>query len=75
LRRGLHRFSATSGSRQIAKIALFLPLNGQASIFGRTIQQGFEAATNGAPSVPLALPEFAPGPAPVQRDFRQPSDR
>lgn len=26
------------------KIALFLPLNGQASIFGRTIQQGFEAA-------------------------------
>ena len=28
----------------INKIALFLPLNGQASIFGRTIQQGFEAA-------------------------------
>ncbi|HDS8822190.1 TPA: penicillin-binding protein activator [Klebsiella quasipneumoniae subsp. similipneumoniae] len=35
----------------INKIALFLPLNGQASIFGRTIQQGFEAAKNGAPSV------------------------
>ncbi|PJR50925.1 penicillin-binding protein activator [Klebsiella sp. H-Nf2] len=33
------------------KIALFLPLNGQASIFGRTIQQGFEAAKNGAPPV------------------------
>ncbi|HCF8180005.1 TPA: penicillin-binding protein activator [Klebsiella variicola] len=33
------------------KIALFLSLNGQASIFGRTIQQGFEAAKNGAPSV------------------------
>ncbi|EPD5456722.1 penicillin-binding protein activator [Klebsiella variicola] len=33
------------------KIALFLPLDGQASIFGRTIQQGFEAAKNGAPSV------------------------
>lgn len=33
------------------KIALFLPLNGQVSIFGRTIQQGFEAAKNGAPSV------------------------
>ncbi|HGV3478767.1 TPA: penicillin-binding protein activator [Klebsiella variicola subsp. variicola] len=33
------------------KIALFLPLNGQASIFGRTIQQGFEAAKNGVPSV------------------------
>ncbi|MFA1659124.1 penicillin-binding protein activator [Klebsiella quasipneumoniae] len=35
----------------INKIALFLPLNGQASIFGRTIQQGFEAAKNGVPSV------------------------
>lgn len=35
----------------INKIALFLPLNGQASIFGRTIQQGFEAAKNGGPSV------------------------
>ncbi len=26
------------------KIALLLPLNGQAAVFGRTIQQGFEAA-------------------------------
>ncbi|MCL3782959.1 penicillin-binding protein activator, partial [Prolixibacteraceae bacterium JC049] len=26
-------------------------LNGQAAIFGRTIQQGFEAAKNGAPAV------------------------
>lgn len=33
------------------KIALLLPLNGQAAIFGRTIQQGFEAAKNGAPAV------------------------
>ncbi|HBS9902670.1 TPA: penicillin-binding protein activator [Klebsiella aerogenes] len=32
-------------------IALLLPLNGQAAIFGRTIQQGFEAAKNGAPAV------------------------
>ncbi|MFW0764546.1 penicillin-binding protein activator [Trabulsiella odontotermitis] len=28
-------------------IALMLPLNGQAAVFGRTIQQGFEAAKNG----------------------------
>ncbi|EMV6925371.1 penicillin-binding protein activator [Klebsiella oxytoca] len=33
------------------KIALLLPLNGQTAIFGRTIQQGFEAAKNGAPAV------------------------
>ncbi|QGN39874.1 penicillin-binding protein activator [Klebsiella oxytoca] len=33
------------------KIALLLPLNGQAAIFGRTIKQGFEAAKNGAPAV------------------------
>ncbi|EON1806747.1 penicillin-binding protein activator [Klebsiella aerogenes] len=33
------------------KIALLLPLNGQAAIFGRTIQQGFEAEKNGAPAV------------------------
>lgn len=35
----------------INKIALLLPLNGQAAIFGRTIKQGFEAAKNGAPAV------------------------
>ncbi|WP_194207066.1 penicillin-binding protein activator [Superficieibacter sp. 1612_C1] len=33
------------------RIALLLPLNGQAAIYGRTIQQGFEAAKNGAPQV------------------------
>nr|WP_318384561.1 penicillin-binding protein activator [uncultured Enterobacter sp.] len=33
------------------KIALLLPLNGQAAVFGRTIQQGFEAAKNGVASV------------------------
>lgn len=35
----------------VNKIALLLPLNGQAAVFGRTIQQGFEAAKNGAPAV------------------------
>lgn len=30
-----------------SKIALLLPLNGQAAVFGRTIQQGFEAAKSG----------------------------
>ncbi|MFP9431849.1 penicillin-binding protein activator [Enterobacter sp. LM3] len=34
-----------------SKIALLLPLNGQAAVFGRTIQQGFEAAKNGTPAV------------------------
>ncbi|MGP3592584.1 penicillin-binding protein activator [Vagococcus sp. WN89Y] len=33
------------------KIALLLPLNGQAAVFGRAIQQGFEAAKNGAAAV------------------------
>ncbi|MGK4354909.1 penicillin-binding protein activator [Enterobacter cloacae] len=33
------------------KIALLLPLNGQAAVFGRTIQQGFEAAKNGTTPV------------------------
>ncbi|WP_296250936.1 penicillin-binding protein activator [uncultured Enterobacter sp.] len=33
------------------KIALLLPLNGQAAVFGRTIQQGFEAAKNGTTAV------------------------
>lgn len=34
-----------------SKIALLLPLNGQAAVFGRTIQQGFEAAKNGTTPV------------------------
>jgi Putative lipoprotein len=34
-----------------SKIALLLPLNGQAAVFGRTIQQGFEAAKNGITAV------------------------
>ncbi|WP_336997297.1 penicillin-binding protein activator [Leclercia sp. M50] len=34
-----------------SKIALLLPLGGQAAVFGRTIQQGFEAAKNGTAAV------------------------
>lgn len=34
-----------------SKIALLLPLNGQAAVFGRAIQQGFEAARNGTTAV------------------------
>ncbi|EOI5777882.1 penicillin-binding protein activator [Cronobacter malonaticus] len=45
------------------KIALLLPLNGQAAVFGRAIQQGFEAAKN-AGSSPVA----AQSPAPAQAD-------
>ena len=42
----------------VNKIALLLPLNGQASVFGRTIQQGFEAAKNGTmPVSGSAVPE------------------
>ncbi|MFH7801068.1 penicillin-binding protein activator [Enterobacter cloacae] len=43
-----------------SKIALLLPLNGQAAVFGRTIQQGFEAAKNGTtPVTGSALPAQA----------------
>ena len=34
-----------------SKIALLLPLNGQAAVFGRAIHQGFEAAKNGTTAV------------------------
>ncbi|MCT4715122.1 penicillin-binding protein activator [Enterobacteriaceae bacterium H18W14] len=37
----------------VGKIALLLPLNGQAAVFGRAIQQGFEAAKNNG-SAPVA---------------------
>ncbi|MFO6426021.1 penicillin-binding protein activator [Escherichia coli] len=43
-------------------IALLLPLNGQAAVFGRTIQQGFEAAKN-IGTQPVAAQEAA---APAQ---------
>ncbi|OLR18492.1 penicillin-binding protein activator [Enterobacter kobei] len=47
-----------------SKIALLLPLNGQAAVFGRTIQQGFEAAKNGVaavsgPAVPSQVAQAA----------------
>lgn len=38
----VQQFQAVSAN----KIALLLPLNGQAAVFGRAIQQGFEAAKN-----------------------------
>lgn len=42
----------------VNKIALLLPLSGQAAVFGRTIQKGFEAAKNGATPVNgSAVPE------------------
>ncbi|EOW6796374.1 penicillin-binding protein activator [Cronobacter sakazakii] len=44
------------------KIALLLPLNGQAAVFGRAIQQGFEAAKNAGTS-PVAAQSSTPAPA------------
>ncbi|WP_039056835.1 penicillin-binding protein activator [Enterobacter sp. Bisph1] len=43
------------------KIALLLPLNGQAAVFSRAIQQGFEAAKNGIAQVsgPAVAPQVA----------------
>lgn len=42
----------------VGKIALLLPLNGQAAVFGRAIQQGFESAKNtgSAPAAPVSAP-------------------
>ena len=57
-----------------AKIALLLPLNGQAAVFGRAIQQGFEAAKN-AGSAPVnapSQPQPAAQPAPVAAPQAQP---
>ena len=48
-----------------SKIALLLPLNGQAAVFGRTIQQGFEAAKNLGTQPVDAQPQPAAQPAPV----------
>ncbi|EMA8638431.1 penicillin-binding protein activator [Cronobacter malonaticus] len=60
------------------KIALLLPLNGQAAVFGRAIQQGFEAAKNAGTS-PVAAQSPAPVPAdnaaqPEQSAQTQPTD-
>ena len=45
-----------------SKIALLLPLNGQAAVFGRTIQQGFEAAKNLGTQPVDAQPAAQPAP-------------
>ncbi|MCK1968786.1 penicillin-binding protein activator [Franconibacter sp. IITDAS19] len=44
------------------KIALLLPLNGQAAVFGHAIQQGFEAAKN-AGAAPVGAPAPSQPPA------------
>ncbi|MEN0580271.1 penicillin-binding protein activator [Phytobacter palmae] len=48
----------------VNQIALLLPLNGQAAVFSRAIQQGFEAAKNGitpvsGPAVPVQVAQAA----------------
>lgn len=40
-------------------IALFLPISGQAQVFGNAIQQGFNAAMQGLPTKPVAQPATA----------------
>ncbi|EGT4350863.1 penicillin-binding protein activator [Cronobacter sakazakii] len=54
------------------KIALLLPLNGQAAVFGRAIQQGFEAAKNAGTS-PVAAQSSPPAPAQAD-NAAQPTD-
>jgi len=44
----------------VGKIALLLPLNGQAAVFGRAIQQGFEAAKNNGSSPAASVSAPAP---------------
>lgn len=62
----VQNFSQASTS----KIALLLPLNGQAAIFGRTIQQGFNAASAGAAGevIGSAVPEQSAQAANLQDD-------
>lgn len=47
-----------------SKIALLLPLNGQAAVFGKAIQKGFEDARNGTlrPTPAAVVPEQAQAP-------------
>lgn len=45
------------GSAAVGKIALLLPLNGQPGLFGRTIQQGFEAAKSQS-TEPVTAPQL-----------------
>ncbi|WP_313487558.1 penicillin-binding protein activator, partial [Atlantibacter hermannii] len=53
------------------KIALLLPLNGQAAVFGRAIQQGFEAAKNSGVS-PVNASQAPAAPAPAADTAPQP---
>lgn len=59
----------------VGKIALLLPLNGQAAVFSRAIQQGFEAAKNNgsAPVAPVSAPAQNPD-ASAQPAAAQPAD-
>ena len=64
----VHKFQQTS----TGKIALLLPLNGQAQVFAKAIQQGFDDARHGALAhdvtnnvAPVAAPVSAPPPANV----------
>ena len=64
----------------VNKIALLLPLNGQAQVFAKTIQQGFNDARNGvlpqAVSTPAvaAEPQVAEADAPDAKDVISPAD-
>jgi outer membrane PBP1 activator LpoA protein len=49
-----------------SKIALLLPLNGQAKVFADAIQQGFEAAKNGVAAPAQAQQQQQPANNPVQ---------
>ncbi|QCR37328.1 penicillin-binding protein activator [Nissabacter sp. SGAir0207] len=53
-----------------ARIALLLPLSGQAQVFGDAIQQGFMAAQNGLQATPAA----APAPAATEAAPAAPAD-
>ncbi|UTJ46967.1 penicillin-binding protein activator [Atlantibacter subterranea] len=53
------------------KIALLLPLNGQAAVFGRAIQQGFEAAKNSGVS-PVNAPQTPVAAQPAAETAQQP---
>ncbi|WP_312383115.1 penicillin-binding protein activator [Atlantibacter subterraneus] len=53
------------------KIALLLPLNGQAAVFGRAIQQGFETAKNSGVS-PVNAPQTQVAAQPAAETAQQP---
>ncbi|NBD00173.1 penicillin-binding protein activator [Atlantibacter hermannii] len=55
------------------RIALLLPLNGQAAVFGRAIQQGFEAAKNSGVS-PVNAPQTPMAEQPAAETAEQPAN-